>query len=386
MPGKATARAASKAERIRVLRVSHASLTPALRERERALVRLHPELELEVITARRWHEGGKMVEAVEDDLCRVTPAATWVRQTVPLFAYDPRPLVAALRRHRPHLIDLHQEPYSISCAETLALCRQFAPQAPVVMFTAQNILKHYPPPFAQWEQWAYRRVAAAYPCSTSVLEVLRAKGFRKPAPVIPFGVDLGAFHFRPPAEASNEPPVIGFIGRMLPAKGLLILADALAAIQELPWRLLLVGDGPEREPMERRLAELGLLDRARFTGAVDYGSVPGYYRQMDVMVMPTQTTKLIREQFGRVLVEAMASGVCVVGSTSGAIPEVIGDAGLVVPEGESAALAAALGRLLTEDGLRGRLAHAGRRRVEEHYTWDRVAEQMRALYRLALGR
>ena len=96
--------------------------------------------------------------------------------------------------------------------------------------------------------------------------------------------------------------------------------------------------------------------------------------------MPTQTTARIREQFGRVLVEAMASGLPVIGSTCGAIPEVIDDAGLIFPEGNSAALATALRRLLLDVGLREELTRAGRRRVMEHYSWERVADQMHELF------
>jgi len=99
-----------------------------------------------------------------------------------------------------------------------------------------------------------------------------------------------------------------------------------------------------------------------------------------MLVVPTQTTSRIREQFGRVLVEAMASGLPVIGSSCGAIPEVIDDAGLIVPEGNSAALAAALRRLLLDCALREELTRAGRRRVIEHYTWERVADKMHELY------
>jgi glycosyltransferase involved in cell wall biosynthesis len=92
------------------------------------------------------------------------------------------------------------------------------------------------------------------------------------------------------------------------------------------------------------------------------------------------TTKKIREQFGRVIVEAMASGVPVIGSTCGAIPEVIADAGLVFTENDSESLAEKLECLIRNADLRLNLAQAGRRRVEENYTWNRVAEGIFSLY------
>jgi len=162
---------------------------------------------------------------------------------------------------------------------------------------------------------------------------------------------------------------------MLPGKGLTILAQALTLLSSEKWNVLLVGDGPDRDLFEKTLAEHGLLDRARFTGAIPYEKVPEFYQEMNVLVMPTETTERIREQFGRVLVEAMASNVAVIGSTCGAIPEVIGNAGLVFAEGDATALAEALRRMLCDAALRERCAIHGRKRVEENFSWEVVARK-----------
>ena len=371
--------------KMRVLRIAHSSLTPALRDRERALARCYPDVDLEVLTTARWREAEVDVEAADDDLFPVRTARTYFSKHIQLFAYDPWPVVTALREHKPDLIDLNHEPYSVACAEILTLCKQFAPKVPIVMQTAQNIFRRYPPPFNWLEQRAFRRIAAAYVCSDTVREVLRAKGFDKPAPIIPFGVNTDAFRpsirFR---KRSDRGLTIGFAGRMLPGKGLNVLVEALAKLRAESWQVVLVGDGPEREKFEAGLASVALLDRARFTGAISYDQVPEHFQLMDMLVIPTQTTDRIREQFGRVIVEAMASGVPVIGSTCGAIPEVIGDAGLVVPEGDANALAGAMRRLLLDHNLRERLARAGRARVEQRYTWDRVAKETYDLFRRVL--
>lgn len=371
----------NRGKRMRVLRIAHSSLTPALRERERALARGYPDIDLEVMTTDCWREAEVQVQATADDLFPVSTARPHLSKHIQLFAYDPRPIVAALYRHRPHVIDLNHEPYSVACAEILTLCSWFAPHTPVVMQTNQNILRRYPPPFNWLERRAFRRVAAAYGCSETVCEVLRAKGFEKLAPIIPFGVNTKAFRPRPQVKTeSTRTLTIGFVGRMMQGKGLNILAEALRKLTSETWRLLVVGDGPEREAFEQDLAARGLLERTQFTGAINYDSVPDFYQQMDVLVMPTQTTRRIREQFGRVLVEAMASGVPVIGSTCGAIPEVIDDAGMVFPEGNADALSGALRRVLWDAGLRDRLARKGRERVEEHYSWERVADQTYELF------
>jgi glycosyltransferase involved in cell wall biosynthesis len=371
-------------EKMRVLRIAHSSLTPALRHRERALARCYPNVDLEVITTDRWCEAEVMVDAAPDDLFHVRTARPYLSKHIQLFAYDPRPIVKALQRHRPHLIDLGHEWYSVACAEVLTLCSWFAPHVPIVMQANQNIHHNYPPPFNWLERRAFRQVAAAYACSESVCEVLRAKGFSKPAPIIPFGVNTETFRPRPASsKQSNRPLTIGFVGRLLPGKGLNVLAAALEKLKLESWRLLVVGDGPEREGFEQRLSIAGLRDRAVFTGAIDFDLVPEQFQQIDVLVLPTETTKRVREQFGRVLVEAMASGVSVVGSTCGAIPEVIRDAGLIFREGDADALAGALQRMLSDESLRESLVASGLEQVKR-YSWERVAEKTYELFRQVL--
>jgi len=111
-------------EKMRVLRIAHSSLTPALRQRERALVRCYPDVDLEVVTTPRWREAEMEVEATPDDLFSVHTARTYLSKHIQLFAYDPGPIVAALRRHRPHLIDRYarkpKHPSSLSTAFQLA--------------------------------------------------------------------------------------------------------------------------------------------------------------------------------------------------------------------------------------------------------------------------
>lgn len=375
---------ASSSTRLRVLRIAHASLTPALRDRERALAKEYAAIDLEVLTTERWREAGVDVRATEDDLFPVTPTRARFSNHIQLFAYDPRPIVGALRRHRPHLIDLNHEPYSIACAEVLLLRDWIAPEVPIVIQSAQNIMRHYPPPFNWLQRRALQRIAGAYACSNEAVDLLRRKGFEKPVSIIPFGVNTEVF--QPLNESKRtEPPTIGFVGRMLPGKGLHVLANALAKLQDMSWRLLIVGDGPERASFERALTEHELIGRTRFTGAVSYEAVPDLYHQMDLLVMPTHTTRRIREQFGRVLVEAMASGVPIVATTCGAIPEVISDAGIVVTEGDADALATGLRRALSDTDLRERLARIGRERACSQYSWAMVAEKTYELYRQVLN-
>jgi glycosyltransferase involved in cell wall biosynthesis len=114
--------------------------------------------------------------------------------------------------------------------------------------------------------------------------------------------------------------------------------------------------------------------------------MPDLIRSLDVLILPSVTTPKWKEQFGRVLIEGMACGVPVVGSTSGEIPRVIGDAGIVVPEGDIDALAAAMRKLYDDGELRAQLSSRGRRRVLNQFTHTRIAEKTFDAYAEALAR
>jgi glycosyltransferase involved in cell wall biosynthesis len=122
-----------------------------------------------------------------------------------------------------------------------------------------------------------------------------------------------------------------------------------------------------------------------FAGAVSSQEISQAFASMDALALPSLTRKNWKEQFGRVLIEAMACETPVIGSDSGEIPNVIGDAGLVTPEGDAQALAAALARLGADPALRADLARRGRQRVLDRYTQEQVARRTAALYQEVLS-
>jgi glycosyltransferase involved in cell wall biosynthesis len=180
-------------------------------------------------------------------------------------------------------------------------------------------------------------------------------------------------------------PIVGFVGRLVPEKGIFVLVEALARLADLPWSMLVVGDGPSREDLRARAEAHGLAHRLTWVSSVPHQEVPRYLQAMDVLVLASLTGTAWKEQFGHVLIEAMACGVPVVGSDSGAIPEVIGEAGFVTKEGDPASLAEALKQLLPDAELRARLGALGRARVEAEFTHARIAEKTWEVYESMLG-
>lgn len=282
-----------------------------------------------------------------------------------------------MQRFRPHIVHIDEEPYNLAAWQAFYHARRAG--AKTVAFSWQNIDRRYPPPFAWGERWLLRGLNALIAGTDDAAAVWRAKGYTGRLAVIPqFGTDAAVF--RPPATPRPDRPfTVGYVGRLVEEKGIGVLIEAVARLGG-DARLIVLGGGPLRAALIMQATGLGLADRVQFDPQVASTQMAAQYSRFDVLVLPSLTRAHWKEQFGRVLVEAMASGVPVVGSNSGAIPGVIGKAGLIVPEGDAAGLAAALGRLHEDADLRRRLVMAGRQRAMALFSHDGVAAATVALY------
>ncbi len=325
-----------------------------------------------------------------------------------------------LRRFRPHIVHIDEEPYNLATWQALYLARRAGAKS--LFFSWQNIRRDYPPPFNWGERWTLRNVDYAIMGTESAAAVWRAKGYTGRLAVIPqFGVDTALFqshqssvvsrqsdssqfsvlssqlNIEEPKTENRKPKTetselgtrnsklftVGYIGRLVPEKGVPLLLAAAARLPDVQVRL--IGGGPERAALLAQAKRLGISGRVTVIDQLPSVEMPAQYRALDALVLPSLTRPNWKEQFGRVLVEAMAAGVPVVGSDSGAIPDVIGGAGLVFPEGDAAALTACLRRLQDDAALRADLAQQGRERVLAHFTQAQVAAATVAVYREMLS-
>ena len=366
---------------MRVLRISHSSVVDAWRGRERAL--RDRGIQVTALTARRFDEGGAVVELIARPGENVAGVTTLGSHPA-LFLYDPRPIWRSLAETW-DVIDIHEEPFALATAEILLLRALRRSRTPVVLYSAQNLVKRYPVPFRWLERWALHTASGISVCNADAATIVVAKGFAGRPRVIPLGIGPSAFApdaatVRPTspgsAHRSPTPVVVGLLGRLVAEKGVLVLLEAVALDPRLSARI--VGSGPLASDLPRYAASLGIDDRVDVLPAVSSAAVADFYRSIDVLAVPSLPTPRWTEQFGRVAVEAMAAGVPVVSSDAGALPEVVGDAGIVVPHGDPRSLASALA------------AAAGPRRAElraagwEHarrFTWDAVADDYLGLYR-----
>ncbi|MGE5619666.1 MAG: glycosyltransferase [Sphingomonadaceae bacterium] len=307
-------------------------------------------------------------------------------------------LARHFRDFRPDIVHVDEEPYNLATFHAIWLARRWG--APSLFFTWQNLYRRYPAPFRWMERYAFDRVTCAIAGNSEAVDVLRRKGFGKPVEVIPqFGVDPDVFSPQPRASITQRPgPAhqssvlsprsafrVGFVGRLVEQKGILDLLEAVALLRDESV-LTVVGAGPLRGKIEARAAELGISSRLEMLGGVPSRQMPEILNALDVLVLPSRTRPNWKEQFGRALVEAMACQVPVVGSDSGEIPNVIGGAGLVFPEGDVGALRDHLSTLRDSPDLRRRLGEHGRARVLERFTQARVAEQTHQVYQKMMRR
>jgi len=158
---------------------------------------------------------------------------------------------------------------------------------------------------------------------------------------------------------------VGYVGRLVHEKGVDLLLRAISEMDR-PAVLCAIGAGGLEADLRALAESLPGVD-VRWLSRVPHEEVAQYMCAFDVMVLPSRSIPTWREQFGMVLAEAMACGTPVVGSDCGAIPDVIGDAGLIFPEEDHRALATALDRLAADEQLRGRLSERALARTREHF-------------------
>jgi len=365
---------------IRVLFI--ARYRDATMDRKIALMAQNTDLTIWQIRPSSWQDELLQIEQFTSD------ATAWRQIALPLIGRpnDPhrtiyRTLTFALRRFHPHIIHAEEEPDSLSALQITLARALWAPQARLILYTWQNINR----PKRWYVKSVMRttlRAADSILCANQeAVHILRQQGYRGHAMVLPaIGVDTRVF--APCADRPENRPgfVVGYIGRLVPEKGIDLLIEAIPLIGG-NIRLLIMGSGPYRPTLEEMARIVKVSDQVDFIPPVPSSQVARQMCALGVLVLPSRTTSVWKEQFGRVLVEAMACKVPVIGSDSGAIPEVIGDAGLIFPEGNAAALADCLRRLIESPTLRHDLAERGYTRANRLYSQEHIAEQTADFYR-----
>jgi len=368
---------------VKLVVVSHPCVTPANQE---FWARVHRHLggQLTIVAPAGWrNEYGTQAlrrwPAFEGDL---QPLPVLLAGNIPLHVYRAR-VGALLRAQSPDVVFVHHEPYGPATFQFVAAARRLG--LPVGIYSSQNIVKRYPPPFSWMERAVHRRATFATTISRTVADSLRTKGYRGPISLMPPGIDIASFPEPPARGDDGRPFTVGYVGRLAHEKGVDTLVDALARPATAGMRALIAGDGPAADDLRARAARSGLNGRVSWMGYVSHDRVADVYGELDLLVVPSRITTAWTEQFGRVVAEALACGVPVLTSDSGELPTLVADTGggWTFPEGDADALAARLAMLAADPGERRARADIGRARVKELYDVDVVAQRLADVVRAA---
>ncbi|MFA5891166.1 MAG: glycosyltransferase family 4 protein [Actinomycetota bacterium] len=362
---------------LRVLAISHAAVVETNQEPYDALARAGASVTVVVPRALRTDIRGRVrLRELPGSAARVIGLPVLLggyrqalggQRGIHLLVYAG--LRRAVARVGPDVIFVEEEPFSFAAAQAARLAEKAG--LPFVVHENQNIERRLTPPFGIIRRMVLSRAAGVTLRNRDAEQLVRAHGFRGPVAEFPHAVDLSRFSGGS-RMAGLPRPVIGFVGRLVPEKGILDLVEAVAGIGSL----LVVGDGPLRDAAQR-IAHARSVPH-RFLGAIPHDEVPAWYGAMDVVAVPSRTTPTWMEQFGRVVIEANAAGVPVVASDSGELPATVAatGGGVVVREGDAAALAGALRSLCADDAHRRALGEAGRAVVAARFTPQVVARAL----------
>ncbi len=364
---------------MKILAVSHACVVDVNQRVFRELERRGHSLT--IIVPERWRHllasRGIRPARLEGFAGRMIMRRVWKSGSIPLHGYLARP-GRILGQVRPDLVYIEEEPYSVAAFQWAITCRRA--KIPVLFYSAQNIVKRYPLPIRWMEKIVWRSSRAAVAVSEEAAGTLRERGYRGELHVVPLSVDLSAFRPLPKdpwlkGTLRLRPRVVAYFGRFVKQKGIAVLLNAYERLRgRADTSLLLVGGGPLETVCRGR-------DGVSVVTGVAHDQVPRYLSLADVVVLPSLTSSGWKEQFGRVVIEALACGVPVVGSNSGEIQRLVRHTGggLLVPQGDAVGLANALDTLLANERQRQELVKQGQAIVRACYSSRRVASDLESV-------
>ena len=389
---------------MRILVASHSYIVDLNCEKLRMLAHLEPEIEVTVVVPRRWKPGGVQNKIIEtqprqEGSFRVVPVSNFSENNQGLLTFG-ADIISLLRQFRPQIIQVEQGAKALGYAQLITLNKLMRLKAKNLFFTWWNLPYDLKFPLSLLEAYNLRNTHGLIAGNQDGARVLQQDGYQGPVKVMPqLGVDESRFRPQPQPELRSQLKiqptdfVVGFVGRFVEEKGLLTLGLALAGLQRYSWKWLLLGRGPLQSVLIEKAAEWGIKDRLIWVESVPHDEVPRYINLMNTLVLPSETNNQFKtltatgwkEQFGHVLIEAMASKVPVIGSDSGEIPYVIENAGLVFPEGDVAALQTCLRQLMEQPESSQKLAQLGYERAMNQYTNHALAKQLLDFYKQLLG-
>ncbi|WP_017314626.1 hormogonium polysaccharide biosynthesis glycosyltransferase HpsO [Mastigocladopsis repens] len=384
---------------MKILVASHTYIVDLNCEKLRILSQLEPRIEVTVVVPKKWKPGGvqnKIIETQyrEEGKFRIVPVSNFSQNHQGLLTFG-ADLISLLRKFRPHIIQVEQGSRGLAYAEMITLNQLLGLKAKNLFFTWWNLPYELKFPVSLLEKYNLTHSHGIISGNQDGAEILRQRGYKGSIKVMPqLGVDETLFTPTPQPELATQlgiKPgdfVVGFVGRFVQEKGLLTLLNALVTLKDKSWKFLLLGRGPLQSEFMNKAAENNIQDRIILVESVPHNEVPKYINLMSTLVLPSETNDKLKnltsvgwkEQFGHVLIEAMACKVAVIGSNSGEIPYVIGDAGLIFPEGDVQSLSHCIVQLMEKPEFAKNLGEMGYQKAMTQYTNKALAKKQLEFY------
>ena len=364
----------------KILVVSHTYVTPMNQRKLQAMARCGFDVYLLTPTVVKDTLREIHLEVLENAKFKVFPVRSYFGIHNSLRVYNPSDIRKALKEIRPDFVLVEQEPYSLSTFQVMREKKRFGFKT--LLFTFQNIFKTYPPPFATIEAKNLKLADILIVGNDDALSVWNKKGMPADKIVVlpQVGIDFDEFFAKDKSEAKAsfgfKNFVIGYAGRFVEEKGLSVLLAAMSHLKDLPLTLVLAGRGPYKNQLDSEIQSLGLSENVKFVEGLTHEQMPRLMNALDLFILPSLARKHWREQFGHVLIEAMACGVPCIGTQTDPIDVVIGDGGLTFKMGDARDLAKQIRHAFEVPNELKLFSEQAITRVKKNYTNDAIAKQL----------
>jgi glycosyltransferase involved in cell wall biosynthesis len=346
------------------------------------LIKLDKNVSLTLITPKWWNENTRKTyqERISPTTFKILTGRTLFtgHNTLAFYIWG---LLNPLIKSQAEIIEVFEEPWSLTLLQVILIKKILRLNGKITCYSAQNINKKFPFPFNLIEKFNIKNIAGLHVCSDSVKDVVETKYSGKAVQTIGLGLDFTNFTFKD-KDLSN-PIRLGYVGRIAQAKGVFDLAEAM---QSLPnCTLQICGSGEALSQLQKYIATNNLNDKISLNGSLGIKEIINFYHQIDILVVPSKTTKTWKEQFGRIIIEALACGTLVIGADSGSIPEVIGQNGLVYKEGNIEDLIQKINLLIKDYSQWQKNKKNALKQITTDFAWEAIAKKYYNFYKEILN-
>lgn len=277
---------------------------------------------VDIIVPRHWESNlikklsYNYNQATDSHFNKIFPIGCFFKGNASLYFFNWYYIFKIFFAKKYDLIFVFQETWAFSVAQ-VSFIKFLSPNRKSLYYLAvcQNIIKPQLKWVIPWEKLITKNIDKILYCTKEILDVLKWKNINTKTSFFPFSYDQDIYNFA--TKPLGEEIVIGYLGRLSEEKGILCLVNACKRLirENVKIKLLLGGNGPLKDNISEEFIE--------FVGPFKHTEAHHFYQQVNIFVLPSETRKFWKEQFGRVIIESIASGTPVIGSNSGAIPEVL---------------------------------------------------------------